>query len=196
MLTTLRATVESQLDASAQRWLTRALAQPDGLDTSFAAAGRACGSPHATDVRILLLHAHQPPLDHLTHLYQHGTASERNAVLRALPHLRNLETESAALPLLHDALRTNDPRLVAAALGPYGAAHLPPHDWRQAVLKCLFSNIPLAHVHALARRATADGELARMLRDFARERTAAGRPVPADLQYALELTARPHRQEA
>jgi hypothetical protein len=40
----------------------------------------------------------------------------------------------------------------------------------------------------LDRRARGDGELARMLGDYAAERTAAGRPVPEDLHRVLALT--------
>jgi hypothetical protein len=40
----------------------------------------------------------------------------------------------------------------------------------------------------LAPRAHADAELARMLGDYARERTAADRPVPEDLHRVLALT--------
>ena len=36
----------------------------------------------------------------------------------------------AALPLVQDALRTNDTRLISGALGPYGAAHLDDHGYR------------------------------------------------------------------
>ncbi|MEK8109707.1 EboA domain-containing protein [Micromonospora sp. M12] len=59
-------------------------------------------------------------------------------MLRALPLL---PIGGAGVPLLHDAIRTNDTRLVAAALGPY-ARHLDPAAWRQAVLKCVFSGVP------------------------------------------------------
>ncbi|MGE6735924.1 EboA domain-containing protein, partial [Streptomyces sp. NPDC059900] len=92
-------------------------------------------------------------------------------------------------PLVEDALRTNDTRLVAAAVGPYAARHLPPHDWRHAVLKCLFTGVPLDAVCELDRRAHADAELARMLDDYAGERTAAGRTVPGDLHRVLALAA-------
>ncbi len=92
-------------------------------------------------------------------------------------------------PLVEDALRANDTRLVAAAVGPYAAEHLAPHAWRHAVLKCLFTEVPVAAVARLADRARGDTELARMLTDFAAERTAAGRPVPEDLRTALALTA-------
>lgn len=196
MLTTLRATLDAELGPEARDWLDQALQRTASLGARFAAARRACGTTHAADVRFLLLCSHQPTVGPLTELYEHGTAAERREILRALPHLRGLSPETAALPLVHDALRTNDPRLITAALGPYGASHLAAHDWRQAVLKCLFTGIPLAELHGLAERSAGDAELARMLRDFAAERTAAGRPVPDDLQHALELTARPHSQES
>ncbi|MEU8887937.1 EboA domain-containing protein [Streptomyces sp. NPDC048442] len=142
----------------------------------------------ATAARILLLcaaHADRPT----THrLYTRGTAAERRAVLLALPHLEHAR-DGSGLPLVEDALRTNDTRLVAAALGPYAATHLDPHAWRHAVLKCLFTEVPVDTVHALAHRARGDTELARMLTDYAAERTAAGRPVPADLHHVLAVTA-------
>ena len=46
-------------------------------------------------------------------------------------------------------------------------------------------------MHDLARRARGDAELARMLRDFAHERTAAGRSVPEDLHHVLALADAP-----
>ncbi|KOV57741.1 EboA domain-containing protein [Streptomyces sp. MMG1121] len=155
----------------------------------FAAAGRECGSPEAAEaVRVLLLHTARPDAATVTRLYERGTAAERRAVLLALPHLPLAPHE--AVPLLEDALRTNDTRLVAAAVETGAAAHLDAHAWRHAVLKCLFTAVPLAVVAGLADRARADAELARMLRDFAAERTAAGRPVPEDLSHVLALTAK------
>ena len=78
-----------------------------------------------------------------------------------------------------DALRTNDQSLVAAAVGPFAAAHLDPHAWRHAVLKLVFMGVSLDAVAGLDDRA--DDELARMARDFAAERRAAGRVVPDDV---------------
>lgn len=119
-------------------------------------------------------------------LYRCGDAAEKRAVLRALPWL---DIGDGGVELLHDAIRSNDPRLVAAALGPY-AAHLAAPMWRQAVLKCVFMDIPLSQVSGLAARA--DGELGRMLADLAAERRAAGRPVPADAAALLaQLTGGP-----
>jgi hypothetical protein len=120
-------------------------------------------------------------LDELTHLYQRGDFAERRAVLRALPLL---PIGAAALPLVQDALRTNDSRLISGALGPYGAAHLDDHGFRHAVLKCVFTGIPLGDVAGLPARA--DRELARMLADYARERIAAGRDVPPDIQPLID----------
>ena len=61
-------------------------------------------------------------------LYRFGDADERRAVLLALLHLG---LGGRAVDLVHDALRTNDPRLVAAALGPYATAELDDAAWRQ-----------------------------------------------------------------
>nr|WP_240529110.1 EboA domain-containing protein [Streptomyces antioxidans] len=137
--------------------------------------------------RVLILHAARADARTVARLYAYGTGAERRAVLRALPHL-DLFAGPDAVPLVEDALRTNDTRLVAAAVGPYAARHLPPHGWRQAVLKCLFTGVPLAAVADWERRARGDGELGRMLGDYARERTAAGRPVPGDLDRVLAVT--------
>ncbi|MFE7502476.1 EboA domain-containing protein [Streptomyces albidoflavus] len=93
-----------------------------------------------------------------------------------------------AVGLVEDALRANDTGIVAAAVGPYAARHLDAHAWRHAVLKCLFTGVPLTAVAQLAERAAGDGELDRMLADFAAERAAAGRAVPADLTAARALT--------
>ena len=73
-------------------------------------------------------------------VYRFGDADEKRAVLRAL---HRLTPGPAYLDLVADALRTNDVRLVAAALGPYGAKHLDAETWRQGVLKCLFVGVPL-----------------------------------------------------
>lgn len=119
-------------------------------------------------------------------LYRHGDADEKRAVLRALDHLGLAD---AVLDLVGDALRGNDTRLIAAALGPYAARHLDPHNWRHGVLKCLFTGVPLAAVSGLAERG--DAELARMVDGFAAERRAAGRDVPADATWLLtQLTSK------
>ncbi|MEW2400623.1 EboA domain-containing protein [Streptomyces sp. NPDC046862] len=189
--------VTSHLDGAARAWFDRALHEaaarpgPHGpisvWELRLAEAGRRCGPEHADAVRVLILRAARADADTLTRVYRQGTAAERRAVLYALPHL---VPGPAALPIVEDALRTNDTRLVAAALGPYAARHLDAHNWRHAILKCLFTGVPVDEVADLARRARADAELARMLADYADERTAAGRPVPEDLYRVHALTER------
>lgn len=194
-LAALRARLNASLAPPARVWLAQALdeaADHPGThgpisvwELRIAEAGRRCGPEHADAARVLLLHAARADPDSLARVYRQGTAAERRAVLHALPHL---VPGPDALPLVEDALRTNDTRLVAAALGPYAARHLDAHTWRHAVLKCLFTGVPVDVVADLAPRAHADVELARMLGDYARERTAADRPVPEDLHRVLALT--------
>jgi hypothetical protein len=198
------ADVWALLGADASAWLRQAVADvalhPERVRSLFPAVGRRCGRApldpadplgllHGTvddAARLVLLVALPLSGDALaaevSALYRHGDAAERRGVLRALhqldaPH-RGDGVGDRLVPVLEDALRTNDLRLVAAALGPYGR-HLDANAWRQAVLKCVFVGVPLAAVHGLDERA--DGELARMLVAFAHERVAAGRDVPADV---------------
>ncbi|MGW1752742.1 EboA domain-containing protein [Streptomyces mirabilis] len=195
VLAALHARLNTSLAPPARAWLDQALdeaADHPGThgpisvwELRIAEAGRRCGPEHADAARVLLLHAARADPDALARVYRQGTAAERRAVLHALPHL---VPGPDALPLVEDALRTNDTRLVAAALGPYAARHLDAHTWRHAVLKCLFTGVPVDVVADLAPRAHADAELARMLGDYARERTAADRPVPEDLHRVLALT--------
>ncbi|WP_326673578.1 EboA domain-containing protein [Streptomyces sp. NBC_01257] len=198
-----RKELDTLLGGAARAWLDEALAEaahaaahPDTApadnyavppwELRYAAAGRHCGLEHADSVRSLLLVEARTTLPALTRIYEQGTAAERRAVLLTLPAL---DLGATALPLVEDALRTNDTTLVAAAVGPYAAVHLAPHHWRHAVLKCLFTGVPVEAVDQLARRSRGDAELARMLGDFAAERIAAGRPVPAGLHHVLALTA-------
>ncbi|MGC0336533.1 EboA domain-containing protein [Streptomyces sp. SLBN-8D4] len=191
----LHSHLSDRLGEAARAWLDQALdeaaAHPGAhgpisvWELRLAEAGRRCGPEHADAARILILHAARADTDALTRVYAQGTAAERRAVLHALPHL---VPGPQALPLVEDALRTNDTRLLAAAVGPYAARHLDAHHWRHAVLKCLFTGVPVTEVADLERRAHADIELARMLGDYAAERTAAGRPVPEDLHRVLTLT--------
>ncbi|WP_128434326.1 EboA domain-containing protein [Streptomyces cyaneus] len=191
----LRSHLTARLDTAARAWLHRALdeaaAHPGThgpisvWELRIAEAGRRCGSEYADAARVLILHAARADADAVTRVYFQGTAAERRAVLHALPHL---VPGPQALPLIEDALRTNDTRLLAAAVGPYAARHLDTHQWRHAVLKCLFTGVPVGAVADLNRRAHRDAELARMLGDYAAERTAAGRPVPEDLHRVLTLT--------
>jgi hypothetical protein len=190
------------LGEDAARWLDdaerRIRADEGALAALFPAAGRRCGRGPVPGepgwsvdqaVRARLLLALPPggkPLgETLFDLYAHGDAAERLAVLKALPALAaGGRLGEAGLPIVRDALRTNDTRLIAAAMGPYGAEHLPDESYRQAVLKCVFTGVPLDVVAGLDRRS--DRELARMLADFAEERLLAGRAVPPDIWPLVE----------
>ncbi|MGX1134249.1 hypothetical protein RKD49_006439 [Streptomyces glaucescens] len=121
-------------------------------------------------------------------LYRHGDDAERRGVLRALPVLP-ASLARLGVTLVADGLRSNDPRLVAAAMGPFAAAHLDQPAWRHGVLKCLFSGVPLAAVADLDRRA--DAELLRMAHDLAEERRAAGREIGPDLRALLGAAVPP-----
>jgi len=139
----------------------------------------------------------------LADLYRYGDDAEQRGVLRGLgaaeasgslatsagPDAGDPDPGDAAdaadpvvatgLRLVAEALRTNDPRLVAAALGPFAAARLDQHAWRHGVLKALFMGIPLDAVAGLDDRA--DAELARMAAGLIAERRAASRTITDDM---------------
>ncbi|MDG4772289.1 EboA domain-containing protein [Solwaraspora sp. WMMD792] len=180
-------------------WLAQArsriVTDPASLPMLFASAGRRCGRAELAAVpgwsadeaaRVLLLvdlatvTTEAELAAAVADCYHHGDAAERRAVLKALPLL---PVGDRAVPLLDDAIRTNDTRLLAAALGRY-ARHLDQPAWRQAVLKCVFTGVPLAAVHDLDARA--DAELLIMLAGLHDERVAAGRTLPDDALALLQ----------
>jgi hypothetical protein len=185
------------LSPDAVRWLATELAavalHPARVHVAFPAGARRCGHAGvplgagwtaAVAARVLLAGAlplRGPGLiAELTALYQRGDTGERCAVLAALgPADQRDNVGGAGLPLVEDALRTHDARLLTAALGSYGARHLGSAAYRQAVLKCVFTGIPIAAIGGLPERA--DAELSRMLAGYAAERRIAGRTVPPDL---------------
>ncbi|MCG7288190.1 EboA domain-containing protein, partial [Cellulomonas sp. ACRRI] len=182
---------------------------PRSADRAFPLAGRRVGRTPlrpATDpagvvhgtvddaaraaVVLALAEAHRGAADrlaaHLADLYRDGDTAERRGVLRGLDALAVSTPDALPGPvvalgrdLAADALRANDTSLVAAAVGPFAAAHLDQHTWRHAVVKLVFQGTSLDAVAGLDDRA--DAELARMARDLAAERRAAGRAVPEDL---------------
>ncbi|MEU6083996.1 EboA domain-containing protein [Streptomyces sp. NPDC047108] len=208
---------EGLASAARESDVPRQHSETDALPTwerHFAEAGRHCRGASGPDgrapaqtgapaqpsddlvdaARVLLLHAARADLRTVERLYRQGSRAERRAVLSSLPYLGLGE---GALPLVEDALRSNDTSLTAAALGPYAARYLDAHSWRQALLKCLFTDVPVTAVAGLEHRARGDGELVRMLTSYADERKAAGRPVPCDLPRVLALaTSAPDLQES
>lgn len=203
--------VDAALDEGArEQW--RALedevaADPARLGRVFPAAARKTGRgplPGADGVlledavRVSLVRSAAHSLDpeallaELREVYRYGDSDEKRAVLHAL---NGADDELDGTDLLLDALRTNDTRLVAAAMGPH-SDRLDADAWRQGVLKCLFTGVPVSSVTGLARRA--DRELAEMVQRYRREREAAGRDVPLDVQVVLDACAASpehHRQK-
>ena len=118
-------------------WLDTAIAtvrdDPGAIAALFPAVGRHCGRAPIDAVdgwrtddaaRCQMLLALPPPRDRLADevsaLYRFGDADEKRAVLRGLAFL---DSATPGWHLTRDALRSNDTRLVAAAMGPY-ARHL------------------------------------------------------------------------
>ncbi|MFH8707037.1 EboA domain-containing protein [Streptomyces rubrogriseus] len=214
---TLSGALDRALAPDAAAWLEQACAavrrEAGEVEGRFAVAARRCGrgaldvgaeagagagtgpgTAWSVDdaVRVLLLAAlpvrGAPLAAVVSRLYRIGGGPERRAVLRSLSLLEAVgDLGDLGLPLVEDALRCNDPRLIAAAVGPYGARRLGAHAFRQAVLKCVFVGVPLDLVSAVDERA--DAELDRMMADFAAERRAAGRALPPDVAAYLH----PHR---
>ena len=99
-------------------------------------------------------------------------------------------------PQVGEGLRSNM-RSVFEAIAhrnPYPRAHFGEHRWNHMVLKALFIGSPLAPIQGLDERA--NPELARILCDFAHERWAAGRAVPAELWRCVGPCAEGHVLDA
>lgn len=110
--------------------------------------------------------------------YRAGALRERTATLRALPLLPD---PGRFLPIALDACRTStQPVFEAIACeNPYPAKHFSDASFAQLAMKAVFTGVALARILGLVSRRTP--ELARMAHDYAAERRAAGRDVPADL---------------
>ncbi len=192
--------VRERASADGIRWLeekTEAVARNLGaIAAAFPAVGREVGrttlDPHDPDDphtwrlddagRALLLVAIGERVREEIHgLYRHGDANERRGVLRALLFL---PVGDSAVPLVEDAIRTNDTNLIAAALGPYAMQRLDDAALAQAVLKCVFVGVPISPLDGLEDRTTP--EMSRMLADYAHERIAAERDVPAEVWPVIE----------
>jgi hypothetical protein len=117
-------------------------------------------------------------------LWRAAALRERQAILRVLALLPD---PGRFLAIALDAARTStQPVFEAIACeNPYPAAYFPESSFNHLVLKAVFTEVALARILGLVDRRNAD--LARMARDYASERRAAGRAVPADL--ALVMTA-------
>lgn len=114
--------------------------------------------------------------------YEMGDTREQQSWLRAAAFLPEPERY---LPLVIDACRTNIlPMFEAVACeNSYPASYFPERNFNQMVLKALFNGVALARIQGLPARL--NPELARMALDYADERRAAGRSIPADIGLAM-----------
>jgi len=114
--------------------------------------------------------------------YERGDAREQQSWLKALSVQPDPER---FLRLAIDACRTNIVPLFEsiACENPYPARFFPERNFNQMVLKSLFNSIALTRIVGLPGRLNA--ELSRMAGDYAAERRAAGRTVPADIGMAM-----------
>jgi hypothetical protein len=207
-ITELSAALEERARPEGLAWLREAsaavAADPTAIRSRFPMVGRKVGrgtleegadpdDVHAWHIddaaRTLLLVAMGEAAEgELAELYRFGDAAERRGLLRALPYL-NLGDR--AVYLVDDAVRTNDTRLIAAALGPYATEHLPDAAYDQAVLKCVFVGVPITPLDGIPERVTP--ECSRMLAALVHERVAAGRDVPAEVWTVIDKY--PHAEE-
>jgi hypothetical protein len=184
--------------------------QKPAFAEAFAAAGRRCGSEPARlldrerssdaaraglawlyesltreqAARVALLIAadrlleRQAMVDLLENCFRRGDNGERIAVLRVLSILQE---PAGYVNLASQACRSHvQPVFEALACdNPFPAAFLPELAFNQLVLKALFTGAPLQRMLGLRERVTP--ELRRMAQDYADERRAANRIVPADI---------------
>jgi hypothetical protein len=154
----------------------------------LAAAGKAAigwdprGWSVADAARILLLSGlprmGKPFAERFRSLCRTADVAELIMLYRGLP----LYPDPAALEeQVGEGLRSNMRGVFEAIAhgNPYPKAHFDEHRWNHMVLKALFIGSPLAPIQGLDERA--NPELARIVRDFAHERWAAGRPVPFEI---------------
>jgi hypothetical protein len=122
--------------------------------------------------------------------YEQGDSREQRSWLRTVGFLPASED---VLPVVIDACRTSIVPLFEAVCceNAYPASHFPDRNFNQMVLKALFNGIALERIVGLALRLNPD--LSRMASDYADERRAAGRAIPADIAAVLGRSAHAQR---
>lgn len=110
--------------------------------------------------------------------FKKGDTAERAAVLKALALMPEPE---GLVELAAEACRSHvaDVFEALACDNPFPARHMPEPAFNQLVMKALFTEVPVARILDWERRN--NDELRRMVGDYAAERRAAGRVVPADI---------------
>lgn len=190
-------TLETHAPEPAFSWLQAALQrdptkpfQTAPFLIAYAGAGRRFGSLADQARACLLMHAvtrlpHEQHVTLVRDVFRQGDNRERIALLQCLSHLPEPER---FLETAIEACRTHvqDVFEAIACDNPYAAAHFPDLNFQQLVMKALFTQAPLTRVLGWRERVTS--ELQRMARDFADERSAAGRDVPTDVTLILDAS--------
>jgi hypothetical protein len=156
-------------------------------DRRAAARARAAWDPsrwsldQAARARLVLaLPAHDAStwLTTLDRLFAAAGLEELVALYQALPLLPHQELLA---PRIAEGVRSNMKAVFCAVAldNPIASERLDQDAWNQLVLKALFVAAPVARIVGATQRA--NGVLAQMLIDYARERLVAKRPVPVDL---------------
>ena len=111
-------------------------------------------------------------------MFSTGEVGELVALYQTLPLLPD---PPAHVLRAAEGIRTNIKAVFCAVAhhNPYPSEHFNDDQWNQLVLKCLFIGVSLRPVIGIDERANAS--LMSMLVDFAHERRAAHRPIPAEL---------------
>jgi hypothetical protein len=156
-----------------QRLAERGLPAPEGWPLS--AVGRA----------VLLVRACEQAepraqLELVVSQFKSGDNAERESVLRAL---QLLPAPERFVDLAIDACRSHVQTIFEAIAceNPYPARFFPAPNFNQLVLKAFFTGVEVRRIVGLVERRSP--ELARMAFAYASERRAAGRSVPADLDF-------------
>lgn len=158
----------------------------DAVEGLHAAGLRVRGRPWAElgRVGLLLSAAERLPSGELPvfieEAYRTGDLAEKQAVLRALPHLPGAER---FLNIAAEGARANALSIFTAIASenPYATRHFADEGLNQMVMKALFNGVALSTIMGLEGRMNAD--LRRMARDYGKERRAAGRPISSDLAW-------------
>lgn len=133
--------------------------------------------------------AAEAPYEALFTSYDQGDTPTRLAALRALNFVAAGAPERG-LDLVRDAGRTYLTELLSGAWcnNPFSAQHLSDQEYRKAVLKAFFCEVPVEGFLRLEERA--DAELAQSLCEYIDERLAAGRTVPRAIWAVAALHPR------
>lgn len=115
-------------------------------------------------------------------LFERGELGEQVSLLRTLSLMPDAEryVEVALL-----AVRTNAHRVFEAIAceNPYPRTFFSDPSFNQMVLKALFYEVPVKRIEGLRQRSTP--ELVRMVEAYRSERRAAGRSIPADVDFVI-----------